>query len=126
MAPGWGRSVDYIVRRDGASVSPYALTCALETIPALSQYKVVQETVESIVVHVVPGAGFDESTEREIRDKLRGLLGGLDAAVKRVPSIPSSPSGKFRIVESLAGAASRARSRRTRAIAARARPRAAS
>jgi phenylacetate-CoA ligase len=100
MAPALGRSVDYLVLRDGSAVSPYALTCALETVEAVRQYQVVQETIERIVVKVVPGRGFGETTEREIREKLRPLVGGLEAEVRRVPSIEPSRTGKYRVVES--------------------------
>ena len=65
--------------------------------------QVVQETLDRIVVKVVPTAGFGEADSEDIRSRIRQRLGDVDVAVETVAEIPRSASGKFQAVISHVG-----------------------
>jgi phenylacetate-CoA ligase len=98
--PTLGRSVDYIVLEDGTMVPPYNLTCAIEDVPGMRQYQIVQRTPQRLEVVVVPRPEFDDACRRQIEERLRPVLHGLTAEVRIVEDIAPEPSGKYRIVKS--------------------------
>ena len=100
MRPTWGRSVDYLALVDGTVITPYDLTCAIEHLPGMLRYQIVQRAIDRIEVLVLPGDGFSPATPGEIRTALRPVLHGLEAEVRLVEDLPPEPSGKFRIVRS--------------------------
>ena len=104
MAPCLGRSVDYFVLPNGALVSPYAMTCAVELVEGMCQYQIVQQARDRVVVNVVPLQSFDPTTEEQIRSALEPILRGVEVRVRRVDEIGRESSGKYRIVVSHVGA----------------------
>ena len=100
MIPVLGRAVDYVRLPDGSRVSPYSLTCAVETVPGMRQYQIVQETRGGVTVRVVPGDEFGEAGRKAIQDLLGPILPGAALNVEVVREIPREPSGKFRVVRS--------------------------
>jgi phenylacetate-CoA ligase len=100
MAPALGRSVDYFALPDGTTVSPYAMTCAIENVQGLSQYQIVQQARDQVVVRVVPSRQADPLTERQINLALSPILPGVQLSVHFVDGIEREPSGKYRIVVS--------------------------
>jgi phenylacetate-CoA ligase len=103
MEPTRGRTVDYFRIPGGRLVAPYTLTCAIESVAGMRQYQIVQEAPDRVAVNVVPDAEFGDAERRRIVELLRPVLGGLEARVHAVPSIPPEPSGKRRIVRSDVG-----------------------
>ena len=59
MEPSRGRTVDYLRLPGGRLVAPYTLTCAIESVPGLRQYQIVQEALDRVRVNVVPAPEFD-------------------------------------------------------------------
>lgn len=104
VRPTLGRSVDYIVLRDGTVVPPYNLTCAIEDVAGMRQYQIVQRTLDRLEVRVVPRREFDDASRRQIQELLRPVLHGLTAEIRLVDEIAPEPSGKYRIVMSEATA----------------------
>ena len=100
MRPSWGRSVDYLALADGSVVTPYDMTCAIEHLPGMLRYQIVQRAIDRIEVLVLPDAGFSPEVPEAIRGALRPVLRGLDAQVRLVEELRHEPSGKFRIVRS--------------------------
>lgn len=104
VRPTLGRSVDYIALADGTVVPPYDLTCAIEDVPGMHQYQIVQHTPDRLEVVVVPRPEFDDASRAQIRERLRPVLRGLTAEIRVVDEIAPEPSGKYRIVMSKATA----------------------
>ena len=102
MGPIEGRMVDRIKRPDGGVISPYQFTCSLERVHGVAQYQVSQETMEKVIVRLVPGRGFVEpAATDEMLTRCRDILGdGMAVTVQVVDSIPREPSGKFRVIKS--------------------------
>lgn len=100
VLPVLGRSVDYLDLPDGRTVSPYSLTCAVENVPGIAQYQIVQTRPDRVVVRVVPGDSFGDATRPAITAALRPTLGGLDIEIEETSHIPTGPGGKFRVVRS--------------------------
>ena len=106
MRPTWGRSVDYLALADGCVVTPYDMTCAIEHLPGMLRYQIVQRAIDRIEVLVMPGEGFSTEVPDAIQAALRPVLRGLVPDVRLVERMIHEPSGKFRIVRSeLAGTA---------------------
>ena len=107
MRPTWGRSADYLALVDGTVITPYDMTCAIEHLPGMQRYQIVQRSIDRVEVLVLPGVGITPDLPGAIRTALRPVLHGLEPEVRLVDEIPPEPSGKFRIVRSeLHGAAS--------------------
>jgi phenylacetate-CoA ligase len=103
MIPVLGRSVDYVRLPDGGAVSPYSLTCAVENVPGMRQYQIVQGPPGDVRVRVVPDYDFGTERENAVRQALEPVLPGVAIHVERVGEIPREPSGKYRIVRSDVG-----------------------
>ena len=100
MIPVLGRAVDYLRLANGSKVSPYSLTCAVETVPGMRQYQSAQESLSAVTVRVVADGEFGNASRQEIQDRLGPILPGALVSVEVVRDIPREPSGKFRVVRS--------------------------
>lgn len=103
MRPTWGRSVDYFVLADGVPITPYDLTCAIEHLPGMARYQIVQRAHDRVEVLVQPGPHFDPTVSAAIQAALRPVLRGLIPEIRAVDRLEHEPSGKFRIVRSELG-----------------------
>ncbi|MFQ5964010.1 MAG: phenylacetate--CoA ligase family protein [Candidatus Scalinduaceae bacterium] len=98
MTPSQGRSVDYFMLPDNSTVSPYAMTCAIENIKGMRQYQIKQEEKELITVNVVPDNQFNRDMKNQIKFALEKILPGVTVQIKTVEKIERERSGKYRIV----------------------------
>ena len=105
MRPTLGRCVDYFVLADGTTITPYDLTCAIEHLPGLARYQIIQRSSTLVEVLVQPGHGYEPSVGTAIRSALQAVLHGLIPEVRLVDRLAPEPSGKFRIVRSELGVA---------------------
>ena len=96
-----GRIVDCIRLRDGLTVSPYRLTLALEKIPGIGRYQVIQEALDVFTVLHEGSVTQEEATAEAARRTMQDIV-GTDAriSVRREPSLDPPPGRKFRVVES--------------------------
>ncbi|MCP4402610.1 MAG: phenylacetate--CoA ligase family protein [bacterium] len=94
-----GRRIDCIVLPDGKSISPYLLTCAIEDIPGILRYQIIQQENKEITVNFIKGEDFSPGTIGQIKEQCRGVLGD-DVAVLPVvtETLRYDKSGKFRVV----------------------------
>jgi phenylacetate-CoA ligase len=93
-----GRLVDRIRLPSGKTISPYPLICAVEAVPGLKGFQVVQRTTDKIIVNYVSEPETASRTARGIVEVLGPHVG--DAILiqpERVEEIPRPP-GKFRLV----------------------------
>jgi phenylacetate-coenzyme A ligase PaaK-like adenylate-forming protein len=68
----------------------------------VQEAQIIQETLRSIRVKVVPTNGFGQNDRHEIVNRVRQRLGPhVQVIVERVDSIPRTPAGKFQAVVSL-------------------------
>ena len=94
-----GRIVDCVDLPDGRRVSPYQLTCAVEQVPGVQRYQIIQSRDGSLLVKVIPTAGFDATGHTRIKRELEELLGHAVAVESvLVDELPRDGSGKFRVV----------------------------
>lgn len=100
ILPTMGRAVDYITLPSGGEVSPYTLTCSIETVPGLRQYQIIQEARNQVTVRVVPHGTLDSEARELLQRALSPSLPGVVVRVEVLESLPREPSGKFRVVRS--------------------------
>lgn len=92
-----GRTADFLIRRDGARVAGVSLIeNTLTKIPGIDQMQIVQEALDHIVVHVVPGAGFCTATAEVLSGYFRRLFEGARIDVVMMSTIAPESSGKYR------------------------------
>ena len=96
-----GRSVDFIVLEDGTRISPYLVTCAIEDIPGIMRYQIIQESQKELTVNFIKSDGFSSETLNQIQTQCKGVVGD-DVTIKPVvvESLAHDKSGKFRVVMS--------------------------
>lgn len=100
-----GRAFDCILMPNGERVSPYRIDLALERLPGLNAFEVVQQPDLSIDVTIDVAAGRADSLRDVIAGKLSAIFGDAmpfriaAGAIRREPR-----GGKFRPIRSLAGA----------------------
>lgn len=95
-----GRVVDQVIRPDGGRVSPYLLTTAIESQPAIAKYQIVQKPGGAIEVRYVvrDRHELDEAGAREIVSGVRSHLGdGAGVELTSVAAIPRTERGKHRV-----------------------------
>lgn len=97
-----GRMVDCLQLSGGGLLSPYSVTLALESIPGLARFQVVQEQTGALLVRYETSA---DAAAMHVPDAIRGALGALVGnetriEVRREDSINPPAGRKFRVVES--------------------------
>jgi phenylacetate-coenzyme A ligase PaaK-like adenylate-forming protein len=97
-----GRMVDCLRLPGGRLLSPYSVTLALESIPDLVRFQVLQEQTGALLVRYESGA---EAAAMHVPDAIRNALGRLVGddtriEVRREGSINPPAGRKFRVVES--------------------------
>jgi len=92
-----GRTADFLRRIDGSRVAGISLIeNSLTRIPGIDQMQIVQEDLRSILLRVVAGRGFTESTSRELVSYFEATFPEARIALQEVASIPAEPNGKYR------------------------------
>lgn len=93
-----GRVADFLIKKDGSRVAGISLIeNTLTKMPGIVQMQIVQESMDSLVVRVVPGADFKDSTQCGLRDYLTELFGsGTEVEISIVDAIAPEASGKYR------------------------------
>ena len=96
-----GRTTDFVIATDGTIIHGLALVYPIREIPGIAAFKIVQETLERVVVNIVPGENCGPDVERLITQGIVARLGKtVHVDVIRVNDIPLERSGKFRYVQS--------------------------
>ena len=58
----------------------------------------IQESLDTIRVRLVPSDGFDDAIQQEVAQQLRARLGNVKVEFEKVSEIPRGANGKFRSV----------------------------
>ena len=98
-----GRDVDMLQLTGGTRLSPYALTTAIENVPGVRRYQVVQTEEATLLVKVVlEGEAPAREVEDGVRTAVSAAAGGRAAAsVQFVDDLPKGPGGKVRVVQGM-------------------------
>ncbi len=93
-----GRFVDFILLKNGTRISPFEFTCAVEDVPGIGRYQIVQEEVERLVIRLEKTQSFTPEAFSTISRKLQPLLGdGVKIEFEVLDHIPRE-SQKYRVV----------------------------
>lgn len=96
-----GRQTDFIVAADGRIMHALAVIYVLRAIPGVSQFKLIQQTVDQMEVQVVPDASWNDAASEAVIQGLRARLGPtLNIDLKLLDAIAPEASGKHRYVVS--------------------------
>lgn len=98
-----GREVDMLQLAGGVRLSPYALTAAIEGVPGVRRYQVVQADESRLTVKVILG---EQAAADEVEDGIRSAVsaatnGRAAASVELVDDLPRGPGGKVRVVQGM-------------------------
>lgn len=95
-----GRLVDCVQLADGRRLSPFRLTLAVEAIPGIERYQIVQEEIGRFLVRVQGSGAGDPATAAAIRAALQAEV-GVDSRVDLCWEVDLGPPAgcKFRVVE---------------------------
>ena len=92
-----GRSNDFITLPSGKIISPILLIIALENIDGISQFRLLQENINTFDVQIVKERNFKETITEEVKRALGEILGrNTRITVNIVDEIPREKSGKIR------------------------------
>jgi phenylacetate-CoA ligase len=93
-----GRTDDLILTKDGRRIG--RLDPVFKGELAVVEAQIVQESLESIRVLVVPAAGFGSSDVQHLKHAIADRLGDMHIGIEVVSAIPRGPNGKFKAVVS--------------------------
>jgi phenylacetate-CoA ligase len=96
-----GRMIDCLRRPDGVLVAPYAVEAAVEKVPGVTRFQVVQEEAARVVVRL-EGAP-DGAVADGVAAALEPLLGPMRVEAAFLEDLEPAPGRKFRLVQYLAG-----------------------
>jgi phenylacetate-CoA ligase len=93
-----GRVADFLLKRDGTRVAGVSLIeNTLTKIPGITQMQIVQESLDSLILNIVPGEGFTSSQGAALQDYFSSLFGKQTSTkLNLVPGIKPEQSGKYR------------------------------
>ncbi|HET8575940.1 MAG TPA: phenylacetate--CoA ligase family protein [Methylomirabilota bacterium] len=96
-----GRRTDFLVTPSGRVLHALSAIYLLRELATIREFRIVQEAVNHLVIHLVPTRPLQPTEEGEIRAKFAVVFGpDMRVDVVQSEALPRSPSGKFRYVES--------------------------
>jgi phenylacetate-CoA ligase len=96
-----GRRTDFLVTPDGRVLHALSAIYIVRELPAVREFRIVQEAVDQLVVYLVLRRSIGAAEEASLRTQFAAVF-GRDMRVQLVQedALPRTPSGKFRYVES--------------------------
>jgi phenylacetate-CoA ligase len=93
-----GRVSDFLVKKDGSRVAGVSLIeNTLTKIRGIDQMQIVQETIDSITLRIVPGKDYAKAVDLELVSYFKHIFGSeIEIEVKITSKILPEPSGKYR------------------------------
>ncbi len=91
-----GRVSEIIVGPNGKYYSCQSPRLFGSDIPGISQMQVIQDSIASLEIRIVPSAAWGEASHRLLVERMRGLLGDVAVRIVLTDAIPPAPSGKYR------------------------------
>jgi len=94
-----GRTTDVLFTPEGKNIHGwFFLYIFWDYGKGIKEYQVVQETLEKIVVKIVPEEGFDERQLDRIREVVAKRSPGWDIEFKYVDAIDRTRAGKYKFI----------------------------
>lgn len=95
-----GREVDCLITSGGNRISPYRVTCALESIAELTRFQVIQESPDHFTVLAETERSAADLVERKVRERLTSIVGN-DASIQvnTRERLTTQSDHTFRVVE---------------------------
>ena len=98
-----GRTVDYFILSNNRRIAPFTLIVALHNCAshAIRQFQIIQKSINSVVVKVVPNEQFSKDVEKQLLKTYHQILGeDVSAQIEVVETIERDGSNKYQIVRS--------------------------
>jgi phenylacetate-CoA ligase len=96
-----GRQGDFVTLPSGKRLSPHHFFIALDTVPGLARWQLVQEDLYNLTVDMIVEPGSGRQVSQAARDNLTTIVGQeVEIAIHEVSSLPYDPAQKFRSVQS--------------------------
>jgi phenylacetate-CoA ligase len=96
-----GRRTDFLVTPSGRVLHALSAIYLLRELATVREFRIIQEAVNHLVIHLVPTRPLQHTEEGEILAKFAAVFGpDMRVDVVQTDALPRSPSGKFRYVES--------------------------
>jgi phenylacetate-CoA ligase len=99
-----GRLVDCVRLADGRELSPYHLTMAVEQVPGVDRYQIIQQAVDHFVVRAQGPGRADGMTTLRVAEAISCAVGSAVRVDMRFEDdLEPAPGRKFRVVECRVG-----------------------
>jgi phenylacetate-CoA ligase len=94
-----GRRTDFLITPSGRVLHALAIIYPLRETASITQFQVIQETLNRVTIRVVPEESFSTEEQQRLVRKAKDVFGaGVDISVERVEAIAPAASGKYRYV----------------------------
>ncbi len=92
-----GRVADFLVTRAGEKVAGISLIeNTLTEMQGIDQMQIIQNSLEDMVLNIVPGSEFDKFVQSSLSDYFIKIFPGTSVSINRIKEILPEPSGKYR------------------------------
>jgi len=96
-----GRRTDFLVTPGGRVLHALSAIYILREMSAIQEFRIVQEAIDHLVLHVVLRQSIGPAEEASLRAQFAAVFGSdMRITIERTTSLPRTASGKFRYVES--------------------------
>jgi phenylacetate-CoA ligase len=96
-----GRRTDFLVTPSGRVLHALSAIYILREVSAVREFRIVQDALDRLVIHLVPARPIGSAEESAIRAQFAAVFGpDMRVDVVQADALPRSASGKFRYVES--------------------------
>lgn len=102
MKPVSGRTTEYIELPNGERISQFRLTTAVEHVPGLLKYQIIQSASNQLIVKVVLDPSYNADSKMQIERIIRDItLEYMAISVELCQNIDDDKLGKYKVVKRL-------------------------
>ena len=93
-----GRVADFLIKSDGTKIAGISLIeNSLTRIPGIDQMQIIQNELNSLLLKVVPGKGFNKIWQKELKTYFENCFDQkINITIKKTDNIKPEKSGKYR------------------------------
>ena len=93
-----GKSVDVLITPEGTHVHGWFFALLLEHAKGVKEYQVVQDTIDTVTIRIVPDVGFDSHEMDVIRKHVHERSAGWHVELALVDRIDRTQAGKYKYI----------------------------
>jgi phenylacetate-CoA ligase len=102
MKPVSGRTTECIELPNGERISQFRLTTAVEHVPGLLKYQIIQSASNQLIVKVIFDSGYNEDSMMQVESIIRDITSEYMAiSVELCQNIDNDYLGKYKVVKRL-------------------------